>query len=50
MYKLLIPLLFLISSCRTVKNSTSEDKNYDKMMDKVINETIQSLKDSGLVK
>jgi len=36
-------------SCRTTKNSSS-DKSDDKMMDSAINETIQKLKDTGLIK
>jgi hypothetical protein len=52
MYKLLISLLFLIFSCRTTKNTSinKSDANWDKMMDKVINQTIQSLTDSGYIK
>ena len=49
MYKLLIPLLFLMYSCRTVKSS-SRDKSDDKLMDTVINETMKKLKDSGIIK
>lgn len=45
MYKLLIPILFLVLSCRAAKNTRHEDA-----VTKAANETIQSLKDSGIIK
>jgi len=39
-------------SCRTAKNTSTNqsDPNWDRMMNKVVNETIDSLTKQGLIK